>query len=412
MESSFSGGNLLELRSQHFVKLFQGSEAKMVLAAELMWIGIITSCRHTTSLPKPSGNMEDSSLFMQWAVNTIQHQAVAVGDDCSEATFPSLHALREASHAAQMVQELITDGHPANSWSSGDRDITDGSSGNIPPPAAMDHEVWPPSPNTARRAPGRNKGSPTQLPVSWNFTAAAAQPGSGGMPEAAATRGMPELVYGSPPARRAGVKIAGPMSATYAQDHIIAERKRREKINQRFVELSTVIPGLKKMDKATILSDATRYVKELQEKVKDLEAGGGNGRSVETVVLVKRPCLHAAAAPEDDGSSLSVTSGTPAVRNQLPEIEARLSEKSVVVRIHCENGKGVAVKVLGEVEELHLSIIHANVMPFQDCTLIITITTKVEDGFNVTAEEIVGRLNSALLHQHSSCNSTEEQDTN
>jgi len=37
------------------------------------------------------------------------------------------------------------------------------------------------------------------------------------------------------------------MSAPYAQDHIIAERKRREKINQRFIELSTVIPGLKKV---------------------------------------------------------------------------------------------------------------------------------------------------------------------
>jgi hypothetical protein len=31
------------------------------------------------------------------------------------------------------------------------------------------------------------------------------------------------------------------------QDHIIAERRRREKINQRFIELSTVIPGLKKV---------------------------------------------------------------------------------------------------------------------------------------------------------------------
>jgi hypothetical protein len=33
----------------------------------------------------------------------------------------------------------------------------------------------------------------------------------------------------------------------YAQDHIIAERKRREKINHHFIELSTVIPDLKKV---------------------------------------------------------------------------------------------------------------------------------------------------------------------
>jgi hypothetical protein len=74
---------------------------------------------------------------------------------------------------------------------------------------------------------------------------------------------------------------------------------------------------------------------------------------------------------------LSASSGTPpAERKQLPEIEARFSEKSVMVRIHCEDGKGVAVKVLAEVEELHLSIIHANVLPFAEGTLIITITAK------------------------------------
>jgi hypothetical protein len=135
------------------------------------------------------------------------------------------------------------------------------------------------------------------------------------------------------------------------------------------------------MDKATILSDATRYVKELQEKVKDLEAGGSSGRSiVETrLVVVKRPCgLHAgAAADDDDGSPFYPSSpGTPTARKELPEIEVRFSEKSVMVRVHCENNKGVVVKVLTEMEELQLTIIHANATQFSACTLIISITAK------------------------------------
>jgi len=32
----------------------------------------------------------------------------------------------------------------------------------------------------------------------------------------------------------------------------------------------------------------------------------------------------------------------------------------------------------------------------------------VEEGFTITAEEIVDRLNSALSHQQSNCNGTEE----
>lgn len=43
-----------------------------------------------------------------------------------------------------------------------------------------------------------------------------------------------------------GTKRVGSRLAQ-AQDHIIAERKRREKLSQRFIALSSIIPGLKKV---------------------------------------------------------------------------------------------------------------------------------------------------------------------
>ncbi|KAG4999453.1 hypothetical protein JHK82_020621 [Glycine max] len=55
------------------------------------------------------------------------------------------------------------------------------------------------------------------------------------------------------------------------QDHIIAERKRREKLSQRFIALSALVPGLQKTDKASVLGDAIKYLKQLPEKVKALE---------------------------------------------------------------------------------------------------------------------------------------------
>ncbi|KAL6650745.1 hypothetical protein ACP70R_009670 [Stipagrostis hirtigluma subsp. patula] len=360
----------------------------MILAVELI------SCSYMYNLAaQPSGSMEDSSLFMLWAMNTLRHDhpvADTVNADGGEATFPSLQALREASAAAEVVYELTVEAHAANSRSSGDGDTTHGSSVAANTSAAMDQDIWPPSPATARPAP-RTSSSATNRPMSWTFTAAPAPPGS----------------HCVQPTRRAGLKIAGSMSsATYAQDHIIAERKRREKINQRFIELSTVIPSLKKMDKATILSDATRYVKELQEKVKALEDGSDGRSIIESVVLhAKKPCT---AVPDEGGSPSWESPGTPPVKKSLPEIEARLSEKSVMVRIHCEDGKGVVVRMLAEVEELRLSIVQASVIPFSACTLIITITAKVEESFTGTPEEIVGKLNSALLHDHSSYNSKEE----
>lgn len=44
-------------------------------------------------------------------------------------------------------------------------------------------------------------------------------------------------------------KRAGTMTRTpiHAQDHVMAERKRREKLSQRFIALSAIVPGLKKV---------------------------------------------------------------------------------------------------------------------------------------------------------------------
>ncbi|KAF7047203.1 hypothetical protein CFC21_056154 [Triticum aestivum] len=363
--------------------------------------------------------MDDSALFMEWAMDTLEQEhpdpVVAVN---GEAAFPSLQALCEQR---LVFEELITGPNPASSGSSGE--TTDGSGcfgGNFSCPAAMEHDIWPPSPPTLARCAPRLSGNGgvggINLPVtSWNFCAASALPASDSTLDSGnAGPVVPEMVYGSQPTRRAAARSptgTGPVSSgpPYAQDHNMAERKRREKINQRFIELSTVIPGLKKMHKATILSDATRHVKELQAKIKALEAATGrSSRSIETVVLVKKKPRHAAAAAVSDqnGSPLSASSCTG---NPLPEIEVRFSENGVMLRILCDDVQGVVVRVLAEVEEgLHLTVTHANVMPFTACTVIITITAKVDEGFTVTAEEIVGRLNS-MLELHSSCTSTEEK---
>ena len=167
------------------------------------------------------------------------------------------------------------------------------------------------------------------------------------------------------------------------------------------------------MDKATILLDATRYVKELQEKFKDVEAGASSGRSIETrLVLVKRPCLYAeAAAADDDGSQRSASPGTPpAATKELPEIEVRFSEKNVMVRVHCEKSKGVAVKVLAEIEGLQLTVVHANVMLFSACTLIIAITAKASfsspfhDQSSVASDHTEFLKNKHIMHSHQNAN--------
>ncbi|WOK92266.1 transcription factor bHLH18-like [Canna indica] len=180
-------------------------------------------------------------------------------------------------------------------------------------------------------------------------------------------------------------------STYHNKEHIIAERKRREKLSQRFIALSAIVPGLKKMDKASVLGDAIKYLKQLEEKVKSLEEQAAK-RTVESAVLVKRSQLCA----DDDSSSCDENFEGQQWNESLPEIEAKMSEKSILIKIHCENGKGVLVKALSEIEKLHLSVVNTSVIPFAGSSLDITVMAQIEDGFDMTVKDLVKKISSAF----------------
>ncbi|KAF3340246.1 transcription factor GLABRA 3 [Carex littledalei] len=56
------------------------------------------------------------------------------------------------------------------------------------------------------------------------------------------------------------------------QSHVMSERRRREKLNEKFVALKSIVPSISKVDKASILGDTIDYVKELERRVEELES--------------------------------------------------------------------------------------------------------------------------------------------
>ncbi|KAF7051126.1 hypothetical protein CFC21_059402 [Triticum aestivum] len=172
-----------------------------------------------------------------------------------------------------------------------------------------------------------------------------------------------------------------------AQEHVIAERKRREKLQQQFVSLATIIPGIKKTDKLSLLGSTIDYVKQLEEKVKALDEQGSR-RSSESIVFDSKCRISAA----DNG-----TAGPSGRSNRYlgPDIEASILGNTALLSICCRGRKGVLVMVLSEVENQGLSIINTNIVPFTDSYLNITITAKIEEGFS-SAVELVKNLKMAL----------------
>ncbi|KAH6818848.1 hypothetical protein C2S51_002451, partial [Perilla frutescens var. frutescens] len=59
-------------------------------------------------------------------------------------------------------------------------------------------------------------------------------------------------------------------------NHVMAERRRREKLNQRFIVLRSMVPFITKMDKASILADTIDYLKQLKKRIQELESKIGD----------------------------------------------------------------------------------------------------------------------------------------
>ncbi|KAM7516392.1 hypothetical protein LguiA_005975 [Lonicera macranthoides] len=128
------------------------------------------------------------------------------------------------------------------------------------------------------------------------------------------------------------------------------------------------------MDKASVLGDAIKYLKHLQERVKQLEEQAKKKSEEESVVLVNKSNLSA----DDDSSSCEENSGG-CFKESRSEIEARVSENNVLIRVHHEKKKGFVVKMIREIEKLHLSVINSSVLPFGNYNMDITIVAQVRN---------------------------------
>ncbi|XP_015938057.2 transcription factor bHLH18-like [Arachis duranensis] len=185
-------------------------------------------------------------------------------------------------------------------------------------------------------------------------------------------------------------------SSSETLDHIMTERKRRRELTERFIALSATIPGLKKIDKSTILSEAISHVKQLKQRVKELEEQKKK-ISVESVSFIIRKSHLMNGTNNKDDEKGAINNKAATSEALLPTVEARVLKNDVLIRIHCMKQSGIMLKILRHLKSFDLSAISNSVLPFGNSTLDITIIAQIGDKFNVTMNDLVKNLRLSIL---------------
>ncbi|XP_022969474.1 transcription factor ABORTED MICROSPORES-like isoform X2 [Cucurbita maxima] len=174
--------------------------------------------------------------------------------------------------------------------------------------------------------------------------------------------------------------------------NLVAERKRRKKLNERLYNLRALVPKISKMDKASILGDAIDFVKELQKQVKELQdeleehTDDENGK---TVVSGNNGNQNSVQLPEflsqndkaqnsyhmgvlGSGSILKQnhqdTEGTNNDKTQQmePQVEvAQIDGNEFFVKVFCENKRGGFMRLMEALNALGLEVTNANVTSYR-----------------------------------------------
>ncbi|KAK3023099.1 hypothetical protein RJ639_043114 [Escallonia herrerae] len=202
-------------------------------------------------------------------------------------------------------------------------------------------------------------------------------------------------------------------------NHVLAERRRREKLNERFIILRSLVPFVTKMDKASILGDTIEYVKQLRKKIQDLEArtrqmevdqrsrsvGDAQKTSDKRKMRIVEGGVGGKPKPVEQPPPPPPPAAKPmevvAVAGDVLQVEVSIIESDALVELQCPYKEGLLLDVMQKLRELRVEITAVQ-SSLNNGVFAAEMRAKVKENINGKKLSIVEvkRAINQIIHQH------------